>query len=214
MSDVVNHQKSEPLCGFLDPDTAFLSETQSDAAKRLGGAEMQQRRALKLASCVALLIAVPIASPQAVQNTDTNAGTSSAAALARLTKELNDLTIEVLQLRMAAEQARLETLEREARQSEADLRELADEENGLKQEVEELQRQSLDGTLTAEQQAEIAATVSKALAEGSARLNDQRVALERKGVTLRTKLAQARETRSRLLARAAALGLGPGQVLR
>jgi phosphoserine aminotransferase len=175
---------------------------------------MQQRRALKLASCVALLIAVPIASPQAVQNTDTNAGTSSAAALARLTKELNDLTIEVLQLRMAAEQARLETLEREARQSEADLRELADEENGLKQEVEELQRQSLDGTLTAEQQAEIAATVSKALAEGSARLNDQRVALERKGVTLRTKLAQARETRSRLLARAAALGLGPGQVLR
>jgi chromosome segregation ATPase len=166
--------------------------------------KVEYTRVLKVA-CAVLLIVAAVVGAQA----DDNGASMAAVALQRLTQEVRDLKVEVLQLRTEAEQARMEMLERESRNVEEDLRGLAAEEHSLNQEVEDLQRQLIDPALSSEQRAGIAATVSEAMTNGAARLRQERLAIEQKSSALRDRLSQAYQTRSQLIARAAALGLGP-----
>jgi vacuolar-type H+-ATPase subunit H len=165
--------------------------------------------AVRLASSLALLIALTPAAIPLAQSTDSQRRVAPPIDVAALAADVSQLKAEILQLRLEMEHIRLDTLERELRGVTETLRWLTSEEQSLQQEVEDLQRQLLDPALSSEQHSEIATTASEASTNGAGWLSEQRTATEERESALRALISQSQHTRSELLARARELGLTP-----
>jgi chromosome segregation ATPase len=167
-----------------------------------------------IAGCIGLLFVAPVVSSQTrlVEAPD-DGGHSLRAAVAQLTSELKALKLDVLRLQIEAVQARLDQAENGWRVTQQEQQRLEEEDRELGQEVQELDAQLLQPTLSPEMRADIVQAKFNAQTSGVAALRAERAAADTRESTARARFEQARKAHSELLARAVKLGLvGPNEL--